>query len=260
MRKLLFFFFSFLIFNYTQAQTTKISGKVYDANTSEVLPFVNVIIKGTTIGTTTDFDGNYTIITEIPKDSVTVSYVGYLSSTKKLIKGKAQVINFSLKPNAVTLKVVEIRPGENPAHYYLKKIWEYKPVNDRDRYDAYQYEVYNKLEFDINNLNGKIKKNKLIKPFDFAFNNVDSSNTNEKPFLPVFLTESISDIYYKKKPKFKKEVIKASKTAGFQSESVSAVLGDMYQNVDVYDNNILVFGKNFVSPVSQADYFFTDII
>lgn len=256
MKRFLFYIFIFLYTSAILAQTTKISGKVFDGSTSEPLPFVNVVLKGTTTGTTTDIDGSYTITTDRPSDSITVSYVGYKTVTKKVNKGKVQTINFVLQASSIALKVIEIRPGENPAHYYLRKIWENKYNNDRDRYDAYQYEVYNKLEFDINNINDKFKKNKLIRPFDFAFENIDSSNTDEKPFLPIFITESVSDVYYKKKPVFKKEVIKASKTAGFENESVSAVLGDMYQNVNVYDNNIIVFGKNFVSPVSGSGLFF----
>jgi hypothetical protein len=59
----------------------KVSGKITDASTGEGLPGVNVLIQGTTIGTTTDIDGNYTI--DVPNnDAVLVfSYVGYMSET-----------------------------------------------------------------------------------------------------------------------------------------------------------------------------------
>nr|MBA3705528.1 hypothetical protein [Bacteroidota bacterium] len=52
------------------------------------------------------------------------------------------------------------------------------------------------------------------------------------------------------------EVIKASKVAGVQNTSVSQFMGDMYQNVNIYDNNIIVFGKNFISPISDNALFF----
>lgn len=45
--------------NLTLAQSTRVRGKVTDAETGEVLPFVNVFFKGTTVGMTTDFEGNY---------------------------------------------------------------------------------------------------------------------------------------------------------------------------------------------------------
>ena len=46
-----------------EAQTTKVRGKVVDAETGEPMPLVSIVFVGTTIGVTTDFDGNYDIET-----------------------------------------------------------------------------------------------------------------------------------------------------------------------------------------------------
>lgn len=43
------------------AQRATLKGKIVDAVSNEPLPFVNVIVSGTTIGTTTDLDGNFTL-------------------------------------------------------------------------------------------------------------------------------------------------------------------------------------------------------
>src|SRR5687768_14864816 len=143
----------FFVFLYLPlaAQVTKISGRVHDASTNEPLPFVNIILKGTKAGTTTDFDGNYIITSSVPGDSIIISYIGYLQQSKPVKAGTAQVINIQLKPNTVDLEVVEIRPGENPAHRIIKAVVANKEKNDREKLNAYQYEVYNKVEFDLNN-------------------------------------------------------------------------------------------------------------
>ena len=75
---------------------------------------------------------------------------------------------------------------------------------------------------------------KVMKPFDFVFDNIDSTS-EEKPFLPIFLTESFSRYYYRKNPKSSMENIKATKVAGVKNESVSQFLGDMYQSTNVYE-------------------------
>ena len=62
------------------AQTT-ITGKVIDGDFNSPLPGANVIIKGTTTGATTDFDGNFTITTDSGSGEVVISYVGYISQT-----------------------------------------------------------------------------------------------------------------------------------------------------------------------------------
>jgi outer membrane receptor for ferrienterochelin and colicin len=62
----------------TFAQNAKITGKVTDANNNEPIPFANIIVEGTTLGTTTDFDGNFTL-TNLPSGflNLEVSFIGY---------------------------------------------------------------------------------------------------------------------------------------------------------------------------------------
>ena len=48
-----------LVTHLLYAQSTRVRGKVIDAETGEVLPLANVFFKGTTIGVTTDFEGTY---------------------------------------------------------------------------------------------------------------------------------------------------------------------------------------------------------
>src|SRR5699024_5362960 len=59
------------------AQDNTISGTVTDANTDETLPGVNVIIKGTTTGTSTDAQGSYSLNVPSLQDTLVFSFVGY---------------------------------------------------------------------------------------------------------------------------------------------------------------------------------------
>jgi len=254
--KYYYFFIAFLFSCITFSQTI-ISGKVFDAKTKEPLPFVNVILKGTNSGATSDFDGNFTINTKLPGDSIIASYVGYKRFSAPVKKNSTQIINVPLEifEEGVSLNEVVINPGENPAHKYIKKTIERKEFNNKRKLSGYQYEAYNKLEFDLNNLPKNLKDKKGFKPVKFIFDNVDSSNSAEKAFLPLFMVETLSDFYYRDDPKQKKEIIKASKLTGFENQSISQVMGDMYQNVNIYDNDIIVFGKNFKSPICNAAIF-----
>ncbi|MGZ4081119.1 MAG: DUF5686 family protein [Bacteroidia bacterium] len=247
-----------LFFSFSQkgiSQNTKVSGKIIDAVTREPLPFVNIIFKGTIVGAATDIEGRYSLSTAQNVDSIIVSYIGYNRAARAVKKGAEQQINIALS-QGVDLGVVEVHPGENPAWRILRKIIANKDKNDRSKLDAYEYEVYNKVEFDLNNLSEDFKNNKLLKPFSFIFDNIDSTNLKEKPYLPVFMTEALSDYYYRKNPKARNEIVKASKVAGVKNATVSQFMGDMYQNVNIYDNTILVFGKNFISPISDNALFY----
>jgi len=231
---------------------TIITGKIYDAQTREPMPFVNLLLRNTTVGTSSDFEGAYKIITNASSDSVLISYIGYKPMAKAIKKNQTQTIDIFLEPEAATLNEVTIHPGENPAWKILRKVMEHKEQNDPSYINAYQYEVYTKLEFDLNNISKKAENRKLLKPVNFIFKNIDSSNVKEKPYLPVFISEAVSDYYYRNNPKFKKEFIKATQFSGLKNQSVGQFTGDMYQNVDIYKNTFLIFGQEFNSPIANT--------
>lgn len=241
----LFTIFSIVFF----AQKTEVKGIVLDAENGDTLPFVNVYFLGTKIGTTTDFSGSFSIDTYYASDTLAASFVGYKTGKIKIKKDAKQEVIFRLETATESLPEVTIRPTGNPAHPILKNVIKYKEANNREKLDAYQYEVYNKLEFDINNMSEKFKNRKMFKKFDFIFENIDT--TLAKDYLPVFITESISDLYYKRKPKAEKEYIKATRVSGVNNQSIAQFTGDMYQQVNLYENFVAIFGKNFVSPIAN---------
>lgn len=249
---LLLFFFS--LCSYGQNYT--ISGKVFDSESKEPLPFVPVLIKGTTVGGTTDFDGNYSITTDKLGDSIISSYVSYKKLSKAIKRGESQVVNMPMVLEGVNLLEVVVKAGENPAHRIIRNVIANKEFNNKRRLVAYQYETYNKVEFDLNRIPKEMRERKIFKPIKFVFDNVDSINSGEKPSLPIFITEAISDMYYRSDPALKKEVIKASKVTGIENTSVTSVMGDMYQNINIYDNHLLIFNKDFVSPISDNAFFY----
>ena len=62
------------------AQST-ITGKIIDGDLNSPLPGANVIVKGTTNGTTTNFDGDFSITAKSSSGEIVISYVGYVSQT-----------------------------------------------------------------------------------------------------------------------------------------------------------------------------------
>lgn len=237
-------------------QPTVITGKVYDTLTNEPMPFVNIILLGTRVGTVSDIDGNYSISTTVRADSIRAQYIGYTTTILPIKNGVKQVINIPMSPSTSTLSVVVIYPGENPAVTLLKKVWAHKPENNKEKLDCYQYETYNKLEFDLNNISEEFQNRKMMRPVKFIFDQIDSTNPTEKPQLPMFFSESVSDFYYKKDPKTRKEIIKGSQVSGVEDASISQFTGEMYQDVNIYENNIILFGKHFVSPISNQGTLF----
>ncbi len=105
MRKKITFLLFFLIVFSVKAQTIDVRGVVKDAKTGDPLPGVSVVIKGTTVGTETDFDGIYSLL-KVQKGAILVfNYLGY--AQKEVIVNQ-QVTNVSLEESAESLDEIVV--------------------------------------------------------------------------------------------------------------------------------------------------------
>jgi hypothetical protein len=239
-----------------QNSPTIVKGKITDSETGEPLPYVNLKFKNTIIGTITNDTGYYEIKSPRPVDSLIVSFIGYTSRTLSVNSGKNQRLDIKLNPAVSALKGVEVKYKGNPAEMLLAKVLDKKKDNNPEQESGLSYEAYNKLEFSIYNLSEKLKTRKYMKPVNFIFDYVDSTDKDKKPNLPLILAEKISDYYMKSPPRTIKEYVHGSRITGVNNESVNLILEDTYQNINVYDNNILVYGKSFPSPLNTAGLFY----
>jgi len=239
------------------AQVTKIMGSVHDARSKEAIPFVNIIIPGTTAGTLTDFNGNYSLEFKQKGDSIRAFLIGYNSVVRKIQRNQFQTIDFELEAQNLDLPEVTIHYQGNPAEALLEKVIRNKEKNTLQSFETYQYEVYTKIQLDANNISEKFRNRKLLKQFDFVWNYLDTSTLSGKSFLPVLITETMSDVYFRRSPPSKKEIIRASSVSGLQNSSVSQFFGHLSEQVDIYRNFIPLFEKNFVSPIADfsIDYY-----
>lgn len=94
------------------AQKTSITGNVKDVKLGETLIGASVYVEGTTIGTVTDFDGNY-ILNNVPVGTINLvcSFISYEKVVKeniKIVEGGAPVINFEMGESAVELNDVVV--------------------------------------------------------------------------------------------------------------------------------------------------------
>ncbi|ELR71435.1 TonB-dependent receptor [Fulvivirga imtechensis AK7] len=105
MKKILLFCFSVIIAISARAQERIISGKVISGEDGSSLPGVNVLVRGTTTGTITNFDGNYQIT--VPEGGVLLfSFIGF--QTQEVVVGNRSVIDVSLESDITQLSEVVV--------------------------------------------------------------------------------------------------------------------------------------------------------
>lgn len=250
MRKLIFLFLlicSLPVFS----QKTRVEGSVRDAETGQIMPFVSVRFQDSKIGTLTDTNGRYILDTYYATDSLVFFFSGYLKKTIAVKRDQSQMIDVVLEvPHSEIEEVIVLAPDEFPSTILHKKVIAHKHINNKAKLESYEYEVYNKVQLDVNNIDDKFKDRGVIKRLDLILSYLDSSE-NGNLYLPFILSESVSDYYYRNEPKSKKEVVKATRISGVENLQMNQFLGDMYLDVNVYDNLLLLFNKGFVSPVAN---------
>ncbi len=240
---------SFLI-NPAYSQLTRVTGKVIDAQSKELIPFASIYFSDKSKGTVSDFEGNFIIETSTGPDSLIVTSVGY--SVKKLAIQKYQVqqINILLEEEVGSLNEITVSVTENPAYRIIRNVISNKKNFRRETIKSYSYESYNKSKIGLRELDEDLKKQFYLKPFAFFFENMDT--TDGKPYLPVMLLETVSDNFYQKDGNKQKEIIKATRLSGMKNESIGKLFSNLALNVYVYDDFLLMFNKNFISPVSSS--------
>ena len=235
---------------------TKVGGKVTD-EFGEPIAFANVIFKNSKEGVITDENGTFYFESKENYSTLVVSYVGFDKKEITLKPGLNTGLKIQLK-SGTELKEVVIYTGKtskknNPALDILRKIWERRRKNGLKMFKQYEYEKYEKVEFDLNTIDSAFMSSKVFKGMEFIFNQIDTSSISGKTFLPIFINETLSEVYGDNEAKKTKEITKANKNSGLGSgDGVNTFIKDLYADFDIYDNYLKFFDKDFVSPLSKT--------
>ncbi|HEY9116182.1 MAG TPA: DUF5686 family protein, partial [Roseivirga sp.] len=237
---------------------TVIEGKVTDAETGDPIPFASVYFLGTTKGVPTDFDGYYKITGDAETDTLVVSYIGYETKKKAYERGKSQVINFQVSPEATSLTDFVVTAGkvENPAFEILRKVMDNKYLNDKRRLAAYEFDSYNKIEIDVDNISDRLRERKFMKKITAVLDSIEIiAGEDGKPILPLFISESLSKYYYRSDPRLSKEEVQKTKITGIGIEDgslISQIIGSSFQQYNFYQNRMNIVEREFASPISDG--------
>jgi hypothetical protein len=256
-KALLFCFFYVILCAVAYSQETIVKGRVVDADNGEGIPLANVFFKNSKISATTDFDGNYVIVTNAPpSDSLTAIYMGYKVLSRKIKKGEIQVLNFSLQGELVELKEVVVTAKEDPAYNIIRKVVANKDLNDRRKLNAYQYEMYKKVEIDIENISDKLKNKWYMRRISRVLDSVMRMNDESgKVLIPVYISETIEDYFYRLDPKMSREIVRAKKLTGIGMDDnsiLSQLINTSFYDYNFYENRIVIMNKDFVSPIADG--------
>lgn len=260
----------------SQSQTVVIKGVVRDSVTKSPLTNASVSLKNQPGGTRTNQAGRFSIPMDRQTGDLTITIIGYKPFTLHLDSVPAEELAISISPKfkelghvTVLNKKQKYRNKNNPAVELIRNVIDNKAKNRMEAYSYASYEKYEKLQVSVSKVPDRVNKNKLLRPYHFLIENADTTKLEGKALSPVYLEETLSQNYYRKIPEKNKSIILGHRKVDFgefiDMEGISMYLNRLYQDFNVYDNNISVFTNLFLSPIADIGptfymYFIDDTV
>lgn len=248
----------FLLFSITLVTAqTKVGGRVVDED-GKPISYANVIFPNSIEGTITNENGSFYMESDEKYDQLEISFLGYATQNIPLTSRVTYDIKITLVAEAEAMDEVVLYSGKtskknNPAIDILKKIWANRRSNGLKSFKQYQYDKYEKVEFDLNSIDSTLINKGIFNGLEFIFDHMDTSNITGKTFLPMFINESSSKVYGDNELDLKHEEILGNRNSGFSTnQAIIAFIKEMYHDFDVYDNYLKFFDKSFTSPLSKT--------
>lgn len=226
-----------------------VSGIVIDEKTRAPLPFVNIGVTGTRLGTASNIDGKFSLHLPPEKTVLEFRYVGYEPQSVTVTSSPMVV---QLREQATALKEIVVRAGANPAVRIIRGAVANRSINDPENLPSFSYNSFNKLYSYLEEDASGPKLGRKIKPDDsIAFLKFIAANH-------LFLIESYTRREFKK-PNFSQEVVLANRMSGIKDPFFSFLATD-FQPFTFYKPYIELFGKSYLNPItpnSEQRYDFT---
>ena len=251
--RLIAFFLCLLAPVWLSAQTTRVRGKVSDAQTGEGIPFATVFFEGTMTGAYTDSTGHYSLELEGNKAryELTAILVGYHSQSCQVVGGSDSEVNFSLPPDGRAF-------GEKEDIRLLSILYnlqESRSRHDPENRDAWQAGIYSKMELALANVDNIVGKAIFRKRSELISDLQDSTDFNG--YIPVLLSEAVLRRYHSKEPSVDREVFEASRISGLDQQNIfRQFTGSSTLRMNFYRDVIPVFNLTIPSPTSPTGHLF----
>lgn len=224
------------------AQDMLIIGKILDKKDASPIPFANVFVKGSKYGTSSNQDGFFLLrLPQVDAHTLVVSVVGYKRKEIKLEATTDQWVDCLLEEESLFLDEIVIFPGENPALALMKRVKENKLRNNPKNNTAMSSVVSKETNFSLFNVRQKSLQRKLFR----ALQNGLLKSSDSTYFIPLYHSIEVveNDSLLDRKEK---------SLDALGGEQLRELIANYVPNVNFYSNNVALFGKSFVSPLSNA--------
>lgn len=243
--------------------SAQIRGVITDSLTNEPLMYITVQYEGKGVGGISNAQGEYEVETRSGWNELTFSAIGYVTKKVKFAPG-TKVLNVKMTADDIMLSEVVVKPKKekysrknNPAVEFMKKVIANKKELKLEENDYYQYQKYEKMKMSINDVTPEKMGKGIYKKFSFFKDQVEVSPKTNKMILPISIKETGSRTIYRKNPKSKKTIIEGMNSTGIEEffstgDMLGTILNDVFSDINIYDDDIRLLQRRFVSPIGRG--------
>lgn len=240
------------------AQTSKVRGRVVDAQSGEPIPYVSVFFDGTSIGVTTDEEGRYYIETrDTAAVMLTAQILGYLPASARIAPGAFSELNFALEADVDMLEAARIKPDDRWIRHILAQLDAHRAQHNPELGPPWTARVYSKVELDATHAEWLATKSFLKGLLGDVLKYRDTSAVTGASYIPIMISETFSQQYHQDDPPLEREVILANRISGLDPDNFMRQYAGAYLlKTNFYKSTITLFNLDVPSPAAAYGHAF----
>lgn len=270
------FLATFVFSGFAQNKTKSIAGIVSDHTNGEPLPFVQITVPNSKIGTISDINGRFDLTVGTNDTLVQFRMVGYRPLTMPVPKRATQRMRVRLEPTASTLATVNIvekrskreryRRKDNPAVELVKQVIAHKDSNNIFSQEHFSRKVFEKLNMCQDQFHPDFEKHPFWKHLPFVEKYIDQAEFDGAEILHFSIHERMKKQEYQNG--HMRTLVTADRNDGvlinLSQEGLEDDLDVLFAPFDIFANDIPLMSVHFISPLSSTlantfyHYYITD--
>lgn len=243
----------------------RLKGVVVDAETGDSISLASITFAKTKEAYKANDLGMFNIPMK-EKDQITISAVGYKQQKITLTTALPEHLRIEMKPDSRHLGQVVVKAKkkkysrkENPAVELMRRVIAQNKANDlKKTHDFYHYTNYQKITLAVNDVNpDELTRENNKQKRQWYLDQLTICPENDKLILPINMTETVTEEFYRKDTNTERSVITGEKNEGVNKlietgQVVNKLSDDVFTDIDLYQNSIRMLQRTFTSPIGSS--------
>ena len=241
----------FLFTALASAQETVVVGQVQNKNDKTPIFQVNISFKNSDKTIQSNEEGYFLIRYNGRESVLNFSCVGYKKHQIHIKPGQSVGVLIELEEENTLLQEAFVIPGANPALELMKKVRMMRKLNDISLHNGFSAQSTEQNLVLLCKMNQKATNKRIFEQLKIG----NLSKTDTSLVLPLYMAESKFYITSKERIEKSKNIFSSPENG---MKILEKLLGNLETELNFYNNSVSIFGKNLISPLSNAGYAYYD--